>query len=420
MKKLFLLALFLLTACQRSVEPSERTTTATSPTDTETSPTEPQQELVKPEFFTAQTVSLSDYLEKPIMEEKVYELWKKGHENYQEGKPLSVARKKGGKGGGRSGDWIFNTLGQDENSVKNELKDLNPPPTWSIEEIDNLYAQVTAGFDSNNAPAPSFNLVRGLSVNYLQDAPMGKNAIVQLASQYNYLESPGSHVIAVSQYLGDNTQGPQGVIEALAATLFRDAMVNNDKLAHALKDILEENNFYKNGYLMLYNATEVEKTNLLTKINASIKKLRILPQWVLCEPTGALQLQVFSAAPSFQGAAQPSIESDSGQICNELVSAQYEAIGKLAVIRAHLTNKIVPINLTLVGQSAFNNPPEVMRDSFAKLAKVVKGHDKVKVFIHAFGSDAADKVKKAHENSQDYSLTEMSKEKFMALTPEDE
>lgn len=50
-------------------------------------------------------------------------------------------------------------------------------------------------------------------------APAG--ALFQAASQFNCLESPGPHVVPVSAYLHDPTQGPRASVSAFPATLVR-------------------------------------------------------------------------------------------------------------------------------------------------------------------------------------------------------
>ncbi len=47
------------------------------------------------------------------------------------------------------------------------------------------------------------------------------NAVFQVASQFNCLESPGPHVTAVMNYFDDYTQGPRASISAFPATLLR-------------------------------------------------------------------------------------------------------------------------------------------------------------------------------------------------------
>jgi hypothetical protein len=61
---------------------------------------------------------------------------------------------------------------------------------------------------------------------------------------------------------------------------------------------------------------------LYEKMERSIGDLEILPQWVIWEPTGAQQLQVFTAAPSYQG-MRSSITPTGTKLCELLVATQY-------------------------------------------------------------------------------------------------
>ena len=116
--------------------------------------------------------------------------------------------------------------------------------------------------------------------------------------------------------------------------------------------------------------------------------MTILPQWVLCEASGKKQLQVFSAAPSYQNALvkPPLAGSKDAELCDELVSAQYEAIAKMAVIRSISTGERVPVHFTLVGQGVFNNPPSVIATSLKKAAQVAKGYPLVNIYVHGYSS----------------------------------
>lgn len=419
------LAALLLIACGQSGKNDGKHASSPAPSTVSSAPSgksvdPPKRSYITPKFFSGSKPSLKDYLSEPMVLEEVYNLGKIGFDNYDPKKTLGQARSKnyGKTGGGRSGDWIKDTLGQSESAIRASLENLSLPPTWSIKEINEVYK--TAKIDNDRSPMPTFFLVQGVGINYLQDVPLGNNAIVQLASQFNYLESKNDSIADVSGYLGDRTQGPQGVIEALAATMLRDALVRNEKLAHALIDVLPAgaDSYYKNGYLKLYEATTEQKAALKAKLDTEIGKVRILPQWVLCEPSGSVQLQVFSAAPSFQAASMPDIKDIDGQICSMLVSAQYEAIAKLAVIRAQVTGKPVPVHFTLVGQGAFANPPQVMAHAFKAVADVVKGHD-IQVYIHAFGEDAKTKVLQAGKaNKASYNLVQLAKNEFEQKTVE--
>lgn len=367
----------------------------------------------------SESENLTYHLKAWNVETKVTELAKIGIENYKK-PPLLAAREQAKNtnttGGGRSGNWIIETFGKSEAQIITELKGTSPLSTWNLSSIDEAFLAAKKKTPPQGTTLPTFFLVKGLSVNYLHDYPQGKNAILQLASQFNFLESVSTSKTNVSNYLGDYTQGPQGSIEAAAAALHRTALEGEGKLNHALHDVFSGTTsaYYKNGYFEPHNISEAEQLNLLAHIKANINKMTILPQWVTCEASDSRQLQVFSAAPSYQGASAPIPGSPGAQLCDELVSAQYEAIAKLAVIRNVSTGLEVPVHFTLVGQGAFNNPASVMTSSFRKVAQVVKGYDQVKVYIHGYGPQDQAKIRAAVDAAS-FTLQDLTKEEFQAL-----
>jgi hypothetical protein len=306
--------------------------------------------------------------------------------------------------------WIFETFGEQEVAILKDLEQLPAPLTWTVDEINLAYQHITANHTRNLAEKAHFILVKGVGISGLHRTKLGQNSIVQLASQFNYLESPSSDITDVSNYIFDWTQGPLGAIEAAAATLHRHAAVTSSKLAHALHNVFNKNPHYKNGYLSLSSLSKETKKHLLKNVNENIGKLEILPQWAICESSGSTQLQVFSAAPSFQGSKMPEEDSLETEICKQLVAVQYEAIGKLAVMQSILLKREISLHLTLVGQGAFNNPPSVMAEAFYKVANIVKGYD-VKVFIHVFGDADRDKFMQA--KTDNFTFEEMSRETFI-------
>jgi hypothetical protein len=235
---------------------------------------------------------------------------------------------------------------------------------------------------------------------------------VQLASQFNFLEAPSRKKVPVWRYLFDKTQGPRGSIETAAATLHRAAAEGAGKLPHALANVIDTK-AYSNGYLELATLADDEQTRILNQIDANITKLRILPQWVINEASGNVQLHVLAAAPSYQGKKTPKPGPIGEKICDSLVVPQYRAIAELAVIRSILTNHEVRLHLTLVGQGVFKNPVNTLRKALTTVADVVRGFPKVTVFVHAFSEDSQERVRMAHDASA-WKLEEWSAEQFKA------
>lgn len=363
--------------------------------------------LVKAKF---DELDLRQHLRDPGFYYPILELVDKGREFYATPGLSESMRSAGYTGGGREGYWIEDMFGRVERKIIDELKELTPPPTWTLQSVNDAYEKIQ-GRRSSVVSTPTFTVVKGMGANYLHDYPLGQNCILQLASQFNFLESPGPFIIDVSDYVNDRTRGPQASVEAAAASLQRTAAVTSGKLPHALTNILpEEATYYGAGYLQLMSLDEAKLEDLYHVIEKKIPQLIVLPQWVQCEESGAIQLQVFCAAPSYQGCFYaPTFDSWGGKICNLLVSAQYEAIAKLAVIQSVMRSQTVPLHLTLVGQGAFNNPPEVMKSAFEAVAQAVKGYN-VHVYIHAFSP--GDVAKVMDSLSANYIFNNIDKEEF--------
>lgn len=118
---------------------------------------------------------------------------------------------------------------------------LTVPETWDLETICDLYKTKACHKRDVKLYPAAICVVDGVDSRMLQGEKLGANSIVQLASQFNYLESPKADVVPVSQYPLDKTQGPLRAIEAAAVTLYRHASVTNkgeNALKHALAKVL--------------------------------------------------------------------------------------------------------------------------------------------------------------------------------------
>lgn len=339
--------------------------------------------------------------ERPHNPPEIQALEKTGCEYWKKKQKAPVPNQKKGS---RNPGWLKNTFGKAEAAIRAELKtamqnnQLAPPKPYSVQEIETaLHASKPA-----TVTAPIQNQIRsreGVSVNDWHFVPADgvENedlAIIQLASQFDYQEAVEPVDTPVESYLGDPTQGPQGAIEAAAAALYRKAAKDAGLLPHALarcisKPLLDK--CYKHGYLELSKLDVNEKKQLLQELTNNIDKLEILPQHVVCERSGNPQIQVCTAAPSFQGQATPSATSVENQICALLVIAQYKAIAQLAVIRSREIGKTIPLHLTLVSQGVFNNNPQVIGMAIKAVAEVVKGEN-VQVIYECFSSSDREKL----------------------------
>ena len=373
--------------------------------------------------------SLIDYLGSVTIEPSVHQLAQSGRAKYAalNGRDLYdrvELKSEWIVGGGRRSGWIAKTFARTEEQIMQAFRALDAPPTWTIAQIDEAYKSVL-NHDTSSQEAVTFTLVEGLDVGRLQYAPTGQlGSILQVASQFNYLESPSIDIEPVDNYPYDRTQGPLASIEAAAGAIHRRAAVESGKLADALADVItnEHSQYYHNGYLRILEAHVVQRRQWLDEIVARVARLRILPQWVECEVSGARMLQVFAAAPSFQGYMRPADGSVEAAICRALVVPQYEAIAKLAVMRSIATGQTVPLHLTLVGQGAFNNPPSIMSDALHAVANIVRGHANVRVFVHGFTRQSCDFVEQicnaaaAAAAAQPVRVVRINKEAFMQLS----
>ena len=68
--------------------------------------------------------------------------------------------------------------------------------------------------------------------------------------------------------------------------------------------------------------------------------------------------------------------------------------------------------MTLVGQGTFNNPFSLMRTALAKVANILKGHDRIRVYIHAFDKKDETKIRNA-ATSEAFTLIDIEKEEFV-------
>jgi hypothetical protein len=370
------------------------------------------------------TASLLEFLKTPIVNEKVAELAYVAQEKYSNpNHPLSrrraEAKRNGAMMGGRQSGWIEETFDQDEASILKELAHQPPLRTWTVEEIETAFEAVRREHPPQaDASPPVLTSVKGMGVNYLYDNPaLVEGGFAQLASQYNYLESVGPFKMPVSRYLGDRTQGPQGCLEAAAASLHRAAAELAGLLPHALVDVVpkDHENYLNHGYLELAQLdNSVRKQALYEHIKKHISKLRVLAQPVVTEASDTRFYHVLAAAPSWQGYGRPADSSVDARIAELLVVSQYRAIAQLAVIRAATTGERVPVHLTLVGQGAYNNPRSVMNTAIREVARVVHGYPGVVVFIQSYSGH--EPVRAAH-SAELFQLRELDRLAFEALAP---
>ena len=220
-------------------------------------------------------------------------------------------------------------------------------------------------------------VVFGVDALNLASMDIARNGVLQVASQFNFLESPSNEYTPISLYYSDRTQGPMASLSAPLSLVMRDnTLSENDP------GFFGENFQYKNGYYEPSN----DRKKLFEEycfINNHINNLPILIQDGYDITGKNLVTQVFCAAPSYQGREKPDEATVDALICNSLISAQYEAIARVAVWKSYITKAEVSLHLTLVGQGAFNNNESAILQGIMKAIAIVADHN-VKIYIHVY------------------------------------
>lgn len=286
-------------------------------------------------------------------------------------------------------NWIFSVLGT------NDYEQLYRTDAYKPQM---MYKDLQACNDTfacrQPATGPMCYVVQGVNVQHLAWAERAQNGIVQLASQYNYLESPTDKLVDVSKYVYDKTQGPLGAIMGLSALLQRDFLVRNGYLDHMLSEVLPDlclhddisSSVYRNGYLQLHKAS-ADDLFLIYKIikDQGLGKLKMYCPWVVCEVSKSYHMQVLCAAPSFQGSHMPLPGSISYQIALHLIVAQYRALAWIARIRSHSNpDEQVSLHLTLIGMGVFNNNPDMIPVIMQVLHDELYDCENLNVYMHVF------------------------------------
>ena len=351
-------------------------------------------------------LSLVQYLKHPAIPEEVKKLADIGVKNYQKKPELKNLREKAEKlhenYGGRKNipnkKWLEITFDKTEEEIKKIFTKIDPPKPYSVRVIQTVFDALTK---VKNEKAV-LHLVKGFGVSYI--ANLKNPGTLQVASQSDYRESPGAYRVDVTNYISDPTQGPNASIDAAAGAVHRNAAEEAGTLPNALHKVLTPDIHYSQGYLELAENSEEELNKWLLKLKKDIGLLEVLPQWVVYETTGTIGLQIFTAAPSFQTAPTPKEGSAAAEICKILVSNQYKASTQITVIQAILQGNKTPLNLTLVGQGAFNNNQSAIDLSLHESLKASAGQN-VDVFVHAFREDAQqianDTIKALHKGLKD-------------------
>jgi len=280
----------------------------------------------------------------------------------------------------------------------------------TVDKIDREYKKLVKISSSSTG---NFIIVKGVNVLEIAKSRLAIDSIMQVASQFNFLESANTNYMDITKYIYDKTQGPLASIASLEALILRDNAVANQKILGQQNGIFKDIPYiYKNGYFEPWKIHDgKEKEKILQKITKNIGKLEILAQKSKPElGNGIVLTQVFSAAPSFQGYRRPLKNSLDDKFCMLLVPLQYACIAKLAAIQSIATGKRVNIHLTLIGQGVFKNRQEVINSAMAEIYKYIDGFN-INVYIHAFTDFDASIAKQSLKNNNIF-YSEMTNEDF--------
>jgi len=279
-----------------------------------------------------------------------------------------------------------------------------------VDEIDRKYNKLVK---ISITPPANFIIVKGVNVLEIAKSKLVIDSIIQVASQFNFLESTSIKYMDITNYINDKTQGPLSSIASLEALILRDNSVAKQKILGQQEGIFKNiSNIYKNGYLIPWIIPDdKEKKKILKQLTKNKGKLEILAQKSKPELGNGISFtQVFSAAPSFQGYYTPIKDSIDDKFCKLLVPLQYACIAKLAAIQNVATGKSVNLHLTLIGQGQFNNRPEVMNLAMSEIYKNINGYN-VNVYIHAFKDFDVTAVKQSLKNNK-ICYIEMTNDEF--------
>jgi hypothetical protein len=267
------------------------------------------------------------------------------------------------------------------------FEDLSPHNLFatSLQEISNCYAALKRPSSATPNKVVIFKHVDAFFFGK-GNSKYTTNAIQQVASQFNFLESPGPYHADMKTYHLDKTQGPFASLGCPGALVARNSCYKNkaDDLTQPFFAHFPQS--YTKGYFEPSKIPARDLDDAVSHCKEHYGCLKMLAQKGV-SIFGPEIVQVFAAAPSFQSQhSRPSYNTAAGQICDVLVARQYAALGQLAAIQSIKLQARIPLHVTLVGQAAFKNPVEVMNSSFKALMSTIKDFN-VDVYFHGW-SDA--------------------------------
>jgi hypothetical protein len=206
----------------------------------------------------------------------------------------------------------------------------------------------------------------------------GEGSLFQVASQFNCLESCGSSVVPIEEYLSDSTQGPRASVSALPGTLLRHyaapnkdgtrfTQLNNGAQLNLLADVCDAGVArVHNGYLQNSNVPNPRAflAALETRFNSICVGVHDDVQVVLgYNWSGAVPMspaprigQVFTS--TMAGGGYGKVTGEFEAICRQLLRAAY-----LGTLLAAVGSGRTRVVLTLIGGGVFANPMGLIWDA---------------------------------------------------------
>ncbi|MFI4937611.1 MAG: hypothetical protein ACHQJ6_03765, partial [Candidatus Berkiellales bacterium] len=258
-------------------------------------------------------------------------------------------------------------------------KELHP---ITLRELKEEYDAVLEEQKKRGSPKSGGKLevVTGLDVTELVTSPASEGSITVISSQANALEAKTPVVTRLSSYPSDKTHGPRGAMPCLNE-LAKRQNAGFDAFSKMLSG-KDRKKYIRNGYIQYGKKPE----KFLKLIQKHPEELQLLAMRSNPELADHTLMQAFAFASPFNKHGNGGDEKAQLEIAKAILISQFEALARMAVIRAHRTGQPVTLNLALVGAGDFANPEEVLNEAFKKVKEIVKDQP-VNVAIHDYKGD---------------------------------
>ncbi len=228
---------------------------------------------------------------------------------------------------------------------------------------------------------PTLTVRVGVDSLELVALPKADRAFIQVASQFNALESPGPYVTDVARYLWDRTQGPRASMPTAAAALWR-------KLHQPAFNALETTALGKDvtfGYLEL-TAENCRPFADGDKKAIDDLDLMLVPCTLSLTPDVISQTQPHYQIAQFYTSSAPATATDvpgADAVVYELLKRQYFAIAYLAALIGRTESLAITVHLTMVGCGVFNQAHGIVERVIREMLEEV-AHCDIHFVLHVF------------------------------------